>query len=139
MSNQPFITFQNVSFTYEEEDDACDLAVKDETGFRWQIPVLNAVQAQALQTLIKETAATLVPLLIPAARQLLALMKQDAPAHLHSQIGGIFGIDFNALIAMLCEALMEQGLLQMHGDGCFAGQVVMLLDEGVSFDGCFVS
>ena len=29
MTNRPFITFQNVSFSYEEETDAGELAVKD--------------------------------------------------------------------------------------------------------------
>ena len=53
-------------------------------------------------------------------------MKSEIPSRLHDQIRGVFGIDFNNLIAMVCEKLEADGLLDKPGGDGFAAQVIML-------------
>lgn len=105
----------------------CDLVVKAETGLQWHIPVLTRKEADTLQALLREAAQGLIPLLRPVAERLLRLMKAEIPARLHPQIRGVFGIEFNALIDMLCRLLMRRGVLDAPAQGVFAGQVMAVL------------
>lgn len=105
----------------------CDLAIKNEAGIQWNIPVFTREQLDELQMLLKEAAKTLIPLLKPTADRLLRMMKAEIPAYLHDQIKGIFGIEFNMLIDMLCRQLQQRGVLGIPHTDVFAAQVMMVL------------
>ncbi|MBR3873339.1 MAG: sigma-70 family RNA polymerase sigma factor [Clostridia bacterium] len=107
----------------------CDLIVRNDTGFSWNIPVFDAAQAAALQTILHDGAVPLAQALLPACTSLHTLMKMEVPTHLHDQIPGVFGIDFNSIIDMLCMQLMDKGILEQPASGIYAGQVIMLCPD----------
>lgn len=99
----------------------CDLVARRADGLSWNIPVLSASEADALKSALLSPAAALAGLLMPAVESLYRLMREEVPVHLHDQIRGVFGIEFNSIIAMLCEMLLPRPRQEI-----FAGQVVML-------------
>lgn len=101
----------------------CDLITRRDGTQQWNGPVFTSSEAQALKAVLASPAGTLGELLLPAADGLYRLMKEEIPAHLHDQIRGIFGIEFNSIISMLCEMVLPRPWQEI-----FAGQVVMLLD-----------
>lgn len=107
----------------------CDVAVKTENGFEWNIPVFTRKELDQLQYLLKGASQNLIPCLSPLANRLLRIMKAEIPVHLHDQIKGIFGVEFNALIDMLCRQLQERGVLETPANDIFAGQVMMVLQD----------
>lgn len=59
-------------------------------------------------------------------------MKQEIPAHLHAQIRGVFGIEFNSIIDMACREMEKRGLLESPGEACLSAPVI-LLDNASAF------
>ena len=104
----------------------CDLAVHRYGRIRWNTPVLSGQQAEQLQTLLEEAAQPLAGQLAPIAQELHRQMKAEIPAHLHPQIRGVFGIEFNSIIDMVCHELLQRSVLAIPGEGVWGGQVVML-------------
>lgn len=111
----------------------CDLAIHQNGKVRWNTPVLTGEQAEKLQGLLSWLAVPLVEQLQPPAQELHELMKKEIPPHLHGQIRGIFGIEFNSIIDMVCHELMQSGVLETPTVDCFAGQVIMLAPNLPSF------
>lgn len=128
---EPLTSAQLEECIHDEELQAqcirCDLAIRTEAGIQWNIPVFTREQLDELQMLLKEAAKTLIPLLKPTADRLLRMMKAEIPAYLHDQIKGIFGIEFNMLIDMLCRQLQQRGVLGIPHTDVFAAQVMMVL------------
>ena len=104
----------------------CNLAIHQEGRIRWYTPVLNGKQAEELQALFQQMSLSLLESVEPIANALHELMKAELPSHLHSQIRGIFGIEFNSLIDMVCSELLQLSVLQNPESDIFAGQVIML-------------
>lgn len=100
-----------------------DLIIRKGDRFEWNIPVFTRDEIKAYADLLHTCAEGLYQHLLPAVDGLYEMMRKEIPAHLHDQIRGVFGIECNTIIAMLCELL----LLKPECDP-FAGQIVMLLD-----------
>lgn len=110
----------------------CDLITRTEDGFAWNIPAFTAEQAKTLQNVISEAARLLCPQLTLLAQRLHRLMKQGIPVHLHSQIRGVFGIEFNSVIDMVCREMERRGMLEGAGEVCLSAPVI-LLDNASAF------
>ena len=82
--------------------------------------------------MLAEAARLLRPQLVLAAQRLHRLMKQEIPAHLHNQIRGVFGIEFNSVIDMVCREMERRGLLEGAGEVCLSAPVI-LLDNASAF------
>ena len=80
-------------------------------------------EIKAFADILHVSAVKLSEKLVPVVNGLYEMMRKEISAHLHDQIKGVFGIECNSIIAMLCELL----LLKPEADP-FAGQIVMLLD-----------
>lgn len=100
-----------------------DLIIRKGDLFEWNIPVFTKEEIQTFAEFLHASAGRLREQLLPAVNGLYEMMRREIPAHLHDQIRGVFGIECNTIIAMLCELL----LLKPECDP-FAGQIVMLLD-----------
>lgn len=90
------------------------------------LPLFSEGQFEQLSALAADCADGLARRLIPTAERLLTLMKDSAPKHLHGQLRGLFGIDFNAIIAVVCDIMETEGLLAAPGTGAFAGQIIQI-------------
>lgn len=110
----------------------CELMAATEDGYRWNIPVFTEEQANALQTALSQAAQMLRPQLTLTAQRLFHLMKQEIPVHLHPQIRGVFGIEFNSIIDMVCREMEKRGLLESPGKACLSAPVI-LLDNPAAF------
>ncbi|MBR5545748.1 MAG: sigma-70 family RNA polymerase sigma factor [Clostridia bacterium] len=108
----------------------CDLAVHQNDSIRWHTPVLSGQQAEKLKELLAGIAVPLADLLVPISLSLYDFMKNTIPSRLHPQIRGLFGIEFNSIIDMICCELLDQSILESPTEGIFAGQVIML-ESGV--------
>lgn len=100
-----------------------DLIIRKDNAFEWNIPVFTSDEIKAFVDILHVSAVKLSEKLLPAVDGLYEMMRREIPAHLHDQIKGVFGIECNTIIAMLCELL----LLKPEQDP-FAGQIVMILD-----------
>ena len=90
------------------------------------IPAFSAAQYEQITALAADCAGPVAQMLVPVADRLRDLMKQYAPVHLHSQIRGLFGIDFNAVIAVVCDIMEQKSTLEKPEPEMFAGQVIMV-------------
>lgn len=102
----------------------CDLIVRKGDGVQWNIPVLTAEEARRLLSAMQESIERLAGALRPAVGELYQLWQRDVPRHLHDQIRGVFGVEFNAIIDMLCRMLLPQPEVSP-----FAGQVVLFTGD----------
>ncbi len=100
---------------------------KTADGFAWNIPVFTSDQRMQLDSLLPEMAASLARQILPLVQSIYALMVEDIPKHLQDQLGGVFGAELNAIIAMVCECLEPQNLLAPPVDDFAASQVLMTL------------
>lgn len=104
----------------------CDLAVHHNGTIRWNTPVLSGKEAEQLQSLLAQAVQPLAEQLHPVATELYQLMLAEIPPRLHHEIRGIFGIEFNSIIDMICHNLAQQSVLESPEEGTFGGQVIML-------------
>ena len=101
----------------------CDLVVRKDGMLEWNIPVFTPEEAKKMASVVHEAAAELAERLLPTVKGLYQRMLKDVPAHLHDQIRGIFGIECNSIIEMLCELLLNK-----PEAAPFAGQVIMFVN-----------
>ena len=101
----------------------CDLIVRKDGILEWNIPVFTPEEAKKMASVVHEAAAELAGKLLPTVKGLYQRMLKDVPAHLHDQIRGIFGIECNSIIEMLCELLLNK-----PEAAPFAGQVIMFVN-----------
>ena len=102
----------------------CDLMVRKEGVLQWNIPVFTAEELRQLTAEMQQPAAELADLLQPAVDAIYQRLLCETPAHLHDQIRGMFGLEFNAIISMFCELLLPKPQASP-----FAGQVVLLTGD----------
>lgn len=102
----------------------CDLLVRKAGVLEWNIPVLNSGELHRLIAEMQQPAAALADLLQPAVDAIYQRLLCETPDHLHDQIRGMFGLEFNAIISMLCELLLPKPEAFP-----FAGQVVLLTGD----------
>lgn len=108
------------------ESVRCGLASIDGNEAKWNIPVFTPEQFEKISRLAEEMADGIAKALAPTADKLLEIMRKDTPAHLHDQLRGIFGCDFNAVIGMMCDVIEADGRLKPPSGEIFAGQVIMI-------------
>lgn len=126
LENEP-LTGAEVSITDElllAECIRCDLMVRKEGVLQWNIPVFTAEELRQLTAEMQQPAAALADLLQPAVDAIYQRLLCETPAHLHDQIRGMFGLEFNAIISMFCELLLPKPQASP-----FAGQVVLLTGD----------
>lgn len=104
----------------------CGMAIVEDGQIMWNIPIFTAKQYDDICALAAEMAQPIVQILSQVAEELLQLAYEDTPRHLHEKIRGIFGADLNAIIAIICDVMEEDGGLTKPGTGIFAGQVIMI-------------
>ena len=94
----------------------------------WTIPVFTQVQYGEFMALIKQIAEPLSEKIYPVVKEVYAIMRRATPKHLHEQIRGVFGAELNSIIAMICDELEMQGLLEVPGGEYFTGQIILCLE-----------
>lgn len=104
----------------------CGIGVAENGEVKMNIPVFSKAQYEQLNEIVECCVGPVTQKLIPYAERLGLIMKKHAPEHLHGQIHGLFGIDFNAVIAVLCDMLEHDGCLEKPQTDIFAGQVIMI-------------
>jgi len=104
----------------------CGIGVAENGKVKMNIPVFSKAQYEQLNEIVECCVGPVTQKLIPYAERLGLIMKKHAPEHLHGQIHGLFGIDFNAVIAVLCDMLEHDGNLEKPQTDIFAGQVIMI-------------
>lgn len=104
----------------------CGVAAVKNGGVAWNIPVFSPAQFAEMSALAARIARPLAKKLSPLAEKLLDILRKDTPKHLHEQLKGIFGADFNAIIAMMGDVMEDNGRLARPEGEIFGGQVIMI-------------
>ena len=97
---------------------------KTADGYKWTVPAFTKEQAHAFDVILAEIAGR-IDLTGPVG-ELYKLYQAHIPKRLYSQIGGVFGAQWSALITLACRKLEEEGLLFRPAGEYFTDQIMLV-------------
>jgi len=132
------------SFLYKLESRKIATAEFDKCGFgdvliaecikynlvennRWTIPVFTEEQYEKFAALIKMVSEPLSKEVYPFVERVYDIMRRATPKHLHEQIKGVFGAEINSVIAMICDEMERDGIIETPKEEPFTGQIMLVL------------
>lgn len=100
------------------------LIMKSGDKYCWTIPVFSAEQAIFFNRTMDEIAEEIN--MLPLVEKLYKVYLEHTPKRLHCQIHGVFGGQLNAVISIICNMLLEKGMLEPPRSEYFTSQIMLV-------------